>query len=89
MVFQNYLINNYFNKGIHSFTMEYYKYYINVVYLSKKLSLIFDNDYKLMLGIKMPEVDKKSLDHNQKLIDFMNNGYKLSSPQNFINSVKN
>ena len=47
-----------------------------------------DNDYKLMLGIKMPEVDKKSLDHNQKLIDFMNNGYKLSSPQNFINSVK-
>ena len=47
-----------------------------------------DNEYKLLLGIKMPEVDKKSLDHNQKLIDFMNNGYKLSSPQNFINSVK-
>ena len=50
----------------------------------------YDNDkeYKLMLDIKMPEVDKKNLDHNQKLIDFMNNGYKLSSPQNFINSVK-
>ena len=47
-----------------------------------------DKDYKLLLGIKMPEVDKKSLDHNQKLIDFMNNGYKLTSPQNFMNSVK-
>ena len=28
------------------------------------------------------------MDHNQKLIDFMNNGYKLSSPKNFINTVK-
>jgi WD40 repeat protein len=36
----------------------------------------------------MPEVDKNSLNNNQKLIDFMNNGYKLSSPKNFINSVK-
>ena len=45
-------------------------------------------EYKLLLDIKMPEVDKSSLDNNQKLIDFMNNGYKLSSPKNFINSVK-
>jgi len=36
----------------------------------------------------MPEFDKKDMNHNQKLIDFMNNGYKLSSPKNFINSVK-
>lgn len=36
----------------------------------------------------MPEIDQKSLDNNQKLIDFMNKGYKLSSPKNFINSVK-
>ena len=47
-----------------------------------------EKEYKFLLDIKMPEVDKKNLDHNQKLIDFMNNGYKLSSPQNFINSVK-
>ena len=47
-----------------------------------------EKDYKLLLDIKMPEVDKKNMDHNQKLIDFMNNGYKLSSPKNFINSVK-
>ena len=33
----------------------------------------------------MPEVDKKNMDHNQKLIDFMNNGYKLSSPKSFTN----
>jgi len=43
---------------------------------------------KLLLDIKMPEMDQKSLDNNQKLIDFMNKGYKLSSPKNFINSVK-
>ena len=45
-------------------------------------------EFKLLLDIKMPEVDKNSLNNNQKLIDFMNNGYKLSSPKNFINSVK-
>ncbi len=47
-----------------------------------------ENEIKLLLNIKIPEVDKSSLDNNQKLIDFMNNGYKLSSPKNFINSVK-
>ena len=47
-----------------------------------------EKEYKFLLDIKMPEVDKKNMDHNQKLIDFMNNGYKLSSPKNFINSVK-
>ncbi len=47
-----------------------------------------EDDIKLLLNIKIPEVDKSSLDNNQKLIDFMNNGYKLSSPKNFINSVK-
>jgi len=47
-----------------------------------------EKDIKLFLDIKMPDIDKKSLDNNQKIIDFMNNGYKLSSPKNFINSVK-
>ena len=47
-----------------------------------------EKDINFLLGIKMPEVDKKSMDNNQKMIDFMNNGYKLSSPKNFINSVK-
>ena len=47
-----------------------------------------EKDINFLLGIKMPEVDKKSLDNNQKFIDFMNNGYKLSSPKDFSNSVK-
>ena len=42
----NNIINNYFNKGINSFTMEYYKYYLNVIYLSKKLSLIVSEKSK-------------------------------------------
>ena len=46
------------------------------------------NDFKLLLEIKIPEVDKNSLDNNLKLIDFMNNGFKLSFAKNFINSVK-
>ena len=48
----------------------------------------YEKDFKLLLSIKMPEIDKKNMDNNQKLIDFMNKGYKLSSPKNFINSVK-
>ena len=47
-----------------------------------------EKEIQLLLDIKMPEVDKKSLDNNQKMIDFMNKGYKLSSPKNFINNVK-
>ena len=47
-----------------------------------------EKDINFLLSIKMPEVDKKSLDNNQKFIDFMNNGYKLSSPKDFSNSVK-
>ena len=65
----------------------------NNVYLNKLKDLSIpnlenDKDIKLLLNIKMPEVDKKNMDNNQKLIDFMNKGYKLTSPQNFINSVK-
>ena len=47
-----------------------------------------EKDFSLLLNIKMPEIDKKNMDNNQKLIDFMNKGYKLTSPKNFINSVK-
>ena len=47
-----------------------------------------EKDFPLLLNIKMPEIDKKNMDNNQKLIDFMNKGYKLTSPKNFINSVK-
>ena len=47
-----------------------------------------EKDLKLLLDIKMPEINKKDMDNNQKIIDFMNKGYKLSSPKNFINSVK-
>ena len=47
-----------------------------------------EKDIHLLLDIKMPEVDIKNMDNNQKMIDFMNQGYKLSSPKNFINSVK-
>ena len=56
--------------------------------LTKKKSQKEEDELKLILNIKMPEFDKKDMNHNQKLIDFMNNGYKLSSPKNFINSVK-
>ena len=47
-----------------------------------------EKDIQFLLNIKIPEFDKKNMDNNQKLLDFMNNGYKLSSPKNFINSVK-
>ena len=47
-----------------------------------------EKDFNFLLGIKMPEVDSKTLDNNQKMIEFMNEGYKLTSPQHFINSVK-
>ena len=47
-----------------------------------------EKDIQFLLNIKMPEFDKKSMDNDQKLLDFMNNGYKLSSPKNFINSIK-
>ena len=62
--------------------------YLNKLKTISKQNLANDKNIKLLLNAKMPEIDKKNLDNNQKLIDFMNKGYKLSSPQNFINSVK-
>ena len=47
-----------------------------------------ENDIKLLLDIKIPEIDKTSLEFNQKMIDFLNNIDKHSSTKNFINSVK-
>ena len=42
-----------------------------------------ENDIKLLLDIKIPEID-----NNQKVIDFLNNIDKNSSSKNFINNVK-
>ena len=42
-----------------------------------------ENGIKLLLDIKIPEVD-----NNQKVIDFLNNNYKYSFSKNFINNVK-
>ena len=61
---------------------------LNEINVISKTNNENDPEYQLLLNIKMPEVEKKDMNHNQKLIDFMNNGYKLSSPKNFINSVK-
>ena len=75
----DYFINNFLNKNE------------NKLFEIKKYSIKEEEnekDIKLLLDIKMPEVDKENLDNNQKLIDFMNNGYKLTSPKCFINSVK-
>ena len=47
-----------------------------------------ENDIKLFLDLKIPDVDKSSLDYNQKMVDFLNNIHKYSSPKNFINNVK-
>lgn len=55
--------------------------------LSKK-NIPEEEQFNLILNIKMPKVDKREMNNNQKLIDFMNDGYKLSSPKDFINSVK-
>ena len=49
-----------------------------------------EKDIKLFLDIKMPDVDKSSLDYNKKMIDFLNNinNNKYSSPKNFYNNIK-
>ena len=46
-----------------------------------------DSNETLLLKIKFPDIDKENLD-NQKIIEFMNSGYKLTSPKEFINSIK-
>lgn len=46
-----------------------------------------ENDIKILLNIRMPEIDN-NINSNKKLKEIIKNGCKLSSTKNFVNSIK-
>lgn len=44
-------------------------------------------DEQILFKMKFPEIDQKDFD-NQKMVEFMNEGYKLSSPKELFNNIK-
>ena len=48
----------------------------------------YDKEIYNILSIKMPEINKKSVSSEKKLKDIIKKGFKLSSPKNFVNSIK-
>ena len=48
----------------------------------------YEKEINNLLSIKLPEIDLKSVSSEKKLKDTIKKGFKLSSPKNFVNSVK-
>ena len=58
--------------------------------IKKDSKLNMDNlkNMQQILNIKLPKFDRKDINDDKKLIEFMNSGYKLSSPKDFVNTLK-
>lgn len=56
--------------------------------LSKTEEKIEKDISNILLNIRLPEIDKKSLSNNKKLKKLVEEGNKLSNQNNFINSLK-
>ena len=46
-----------------------------------------EKDINILLNIKLPEINKK-IENSKKMKDIIKNGFKLSTPKNFVNSIK-
>ena len=60
----------------------------NLKMLSKAEEKIEKDISNILLNIRLPEIDKKSLSNNKKLKKLVEEGNKLSNQNNFINSLK-
>ena len=48
----------------------------------------YEKDINNLLNIRMPEIDQKIIDNDKKLKEVIKKGCSLSTPKNFVNSVK-
>ena len=48
----------------------------------------YEKDINNLLNIRMPEIDKNIIDNDKKLKEVIKKGCSLSTPKNFVNSVK-
>ena len=55
---------------------------------SKSYNKKYEKDINILLKIKLPEINEKNIDSNKKIKEIIKKGYKLSTPRNFVNSVK-
>ena len=76
------------DKFILSFKEQNAKEMHNLKILSKTDEIIEKDISKILLNIRMPVMDKKSLSNNKKLKKLIEDGNRLSTPDNFIHSLK-
>lgn len=76
------------DKFIISFKEKNAKEMHNLKMLSKTEEKIEKDISNILLNIRLPEIDKKSLSNNKKLKKLVEEGNKLSNQNNFINSLK-
>ena len=60
----------------------------NLKTLSKTDEILEKDISKILLNIRMPLIDKKSLSNNKKLKKIIEEGNRLSTPDNFVHSLK-
>ena len=48
----------------------------------------YEKDINNLLNIRMPDIDKNLIDNDKKLKEVIKKGFSLSTPKNFVNSVK-
>ena len=80
--------NDLLDKFISSFKEKNAKELHNLKILSKADDLIEKDISNIFLNIRLPLIDKQSLGNNKKLKKIIEDGNKLSTPDNFINSIK-
>lgn len=76
------------DKFILSFKQQNAKEMHNLKTLSKTDEILEKDISKILLNIRMPPIDKKSLSNNKKLKKIIEEGNRLSTPDNFVHSLK-
>ena len=76
------------DKFILSFKEQNAKEMHNLKTLSKTDEVLEKDISKIFLNIRMPTMDKKSLSNNKKFKKIIEEGNRLSTPDNFVHSIK-
>ncbi len=77
----------YVNYFIDSFKTKNHKGIILLKLRSKSVQK-YEKDIDLLLNVRIPEIDKTKINKKNGLKDIIKKGYNLSTPKNFVNSIK-